>query len=454
MRHVVALTAAAIVCGGTALAEIPAQAEPPSRPTALLDETAPASQAAESRTDVVPRAEVGRIESVSAGLGSDGAVPVARCPGLLVLGVQGTGESTPAANPDITGGMLGTMVGPMLAQGVDIAHVNIPYEASFGGAPGTGPGAAPFAASVDQATARLNATAAEVVSRCPQTMLAVAAYSQGAVAGAEFARQVGAGQGPVPADRVAGVALFSDGTRPAGGAPFPGAPGQMTPSPAPGTDGAATSQVRVPVPPASGGITPNEVGFGALSGRVAEFCAPGDLACDAPGRAAVLRTAAGLAARADLHDPLAAVSSVSAAWHQTTAAATSTVLLNDIQVDGTGVNYVPAASVSDRIADAADPRTPAPGADQAQATADKISRIVAAVAADPLRQLPQLAGQLGAAVQAELAANADLLNPATILSYADPVGNHTSYAGDGATQQAAEWFGALSRDIATARGGR
>ncbi|WP_280186528.1 MULTISPECIES: cutinase family protein [Nocardia] len=452
MRHVFALTAAAMVCGGTALAEIPAHAEPPSRPTALRDETAPSSQAAESRTDVPPRAEGGRVESVSAGLGPNDAVPVRHCPGLLVLGVQGTGESTPTANPDVTGGMLGTMVGPMLAQGVDIEQVVIPYEASFGGAPWTGPGTAPFAASVDQATARLNATAAEVVSQCPQTMLAVAAYSQGAVAAAEFARQVGAGQGPVPADRVAGVALFSDGTRAAGGAPFPGAPGQMTPSPAPGTDGAATSQVRFSVPPASGGITPNEIGFGALSGRVAEFCAPGDLACDAPGRAAVLRTAAGLVARANLHDPLAVVSSVGAAWQQTTAAATSAVVLNDIQVDGSGVNYVPASSVSDRIADAADPRTPVPGADQVQATADKVNSIVAAVAVDPLRQLPQLAAQIGSAVQAEMAANADLLNPSTILSYADPVGSHTSYSADGATQQAAAWFGALSRDIA--RSGR
>lgn len=454
MRHVFALSAAAMVCGGTALSAIPAHAEPPSRTPTLLDEAAPVSRAAGSSPDGPPMAENSRNDFVATSLDPNAAVPVSHCPGLLVLGVQGTGESTPTANPDVTGGMLGTMAGPMLAQGVDIEQLNIPYEASFGGAPGTGPGTAPFAASVDQATARLNATAAEVVSRCPQTMLAVAAYSQGAVAAAEFARQVGAGQGPVPADRVAGVALFSDGTRPAGGAPFPGAPGQMTPSPAPGTNGAATSQVLFPIPPASGGIAPDEAGFGALSGRVGEFCAPGDLACDAPDRAAVLRTAAALAARANLHDPFAAFGSIGAAWQQTTAAAASAVVLNDIQVDGAGVNYVPSASVSDRIADAADPRTAVLDAGQAQATAEKVNSIVGAVAADPLRQLPQLAGQIGAAVQAEMAANADLLNPSTIMSYADPVGNHTSYGGDGATQQAAAWFGALSRDIAASRGGR
>ncbi|WP_433635572.1 cutinase family protein [Nocardia sp. CA-120079] len=402
------------------------------RPTALLDD----------------------FYAVSARSGPDGAVPVTSCPGLMVLGVQGTGESTPAANPDVTGGMLGTMVGPMLARGVDIEQVTIPYEASFGGAPGTGEGREPFSSSVEQATARLNATAAGVVSRCPHTMLAVAGYSQGAVAAAQFAREVGEGHGPVPADRVAGVALFSDGTRPAGGAPFPGAPGQLAPSPAPGTDGAATQQIRVPVPPASGGITPDEAGFGGLSGRVGEFCARRDLACDAPDHAAVLRTAAGLAARADLHDPIAAVTSLGGAWQQTTAAATAAVVLHDVQIDGNGgVNYVPAESVSDRIADAADPRTPAPGSDRTQEAADKVGRIVAAVAADPLRQLPRLAGQIGAAIAANLAANADVLDPATIVSYADVMANHTSYGG-GATEQAADWFTALSVDIANARGGR
>ena len=422
MRHIFALTAAAMVCGGVALTANSAQAAPPAHP----DDIAAAATNSAARSQ--------------------------NCPGLMVLGVEGTGESTPAANPQVTNGMLGTMVGPMLAQGTDIQSVTIPYEASFGGAPGTGPGTAPFVNSVDDATARLNATAADVASRCPHTRIAVAGYSQGAVVASQFARQVGAGQGPVAADRVAGVALFSDGTRPAGSGPFPGSSGQVTPAPAPGTDGAATSQVRMSAPPASGGITPDEAGFGSLAGRVGEFCAPGDLACDAPGHAAVLRTAAGLAAQADLRDPVAAVNSLGNAWQQTAATATASVVLNDVHVDNSGVNYVPSESVSDRIADAADPRTPAAGPDQVQAAAQKVNQIVSAVTADPLRQIPQLAGQIGAAVQANIAANADLLNPSTILGYADVIGHHTSYGGDGATQQAADWFGALSLDIATGRG--
>lgn len=421
LRHIFALTAA-MVCGGAALTATSAQAAPPARPD-----------------------DIAAAAPISAARSQD-------CPGLMVVGVEGTGESTPAANPLVITGMLSKMVGPMLAQGTDIESVTIPYTASFGGAPGTGPGRDPFVNSVDDATARLNAKAADIASRCPHTRIAVAGYSQGAFAAAQFARQVGAGQGPVPPDRVAGVALLSDGSRAPGSGPFPGAPGQVTPEPAPGTSGAATSQVRVAMPPASGGIAPDSTGFGALSGRVGEFCAAGDLACDAPGHAAVLRAAAGLAARADLRDPIAAVNSIGSAWQQTATTATTTVVLNDVRVDRTGVNYVPSKSVSDRVADAADPRTPVAGPDQVQAAAQKVNQIVAAVVADPVRQIPQLAGQVGAAIQANIAANADLLNPSTVLGYADVIGHHTSYGGDGATQQAANWFGALSHDIATAGG--
>jgi hypothetical protein len=211
----------------------------------------------------------------------------------------------------------------------------------------------------------------------------------------------------------------------------------------------------LPSPPPSGGLAANEntTGFGALAGRVGEWCSPGDPACDAPGRAAALRTAAGLATQADLRDPISAATSIANAWQHTATAASVAVALNDIHIDKDQVDYVPSETVSDRIADAADPRSVA-DPQQTAAAADKVNRAITTVAADPVQQLPRLAGQIGAAVQADLAANADLLNPATFLAYANAIGNHTSYATDGATQQAAAWFGALSRDIHTSRGER
>ncbi|WP_067885282.1 hypothetical protein [Nocardia vaccinii] len=155
-----------------------------------------------------------------------------------------------------------------------------------------------------------------------------------------------------------------------------------------------------------------------------------------------------MAARSDLRDPIAAVQSLGASW-ATTAATTSThVVLDDIQIDNTGqVNYRPGQTVSQRLAEAADPRTPVPTTQQAQQASDKIARAGAAIAADPLRQIPALVAQVGSAVGANLAANADLLNPVVLARYAGVVGTHTGYGTDGAAQQAGNWFAAISHDI-------
>ncbi|MDE1675600.1 hypothetical protein PWJ90_39260, partial [Nocardia gipuzkoensis] len=87
----------------------------------------------------------------------------------------------------------------------------------------------------------------------PATALAVVGFSQGAQVVSEFARAVGAGEGPVPPERVAGIALYSDPDRAPGSPVIPGRPGQLTPDPAPGTSGAAVSGVAITTAPAAGG---------------------------------------------------------------------------------------------------------------------------------------------------------------------------------------------------------
>ncbi|MBF6171149.1 cutinase family protein [Nocardia blacklockiae] len=374
------------------------------------------------------------------------------CPDLYVLGVQGTSESSSAADPSAISGMIGTVFGPMLAQEGVIGHATIPYPAGFGGAPGTGPSTESFAASVTEAGDRLDAAAADVVARCPETRIAVAAYSQGAGGAADFARRVGAGQGPVNSDQVAGVALLSDWTRPYGPDPIPGRPGQTSPDPVPGTDGAATTQIHFGPVPASGGIGSESEGFGDLTGRVAEICTPGDLSCDAPENAQAFRAAAGLAAQADLRDPISAAHSLGEAWSSAASKASTTVVLDDLHVDQGQVNLVPAESLSERVADAADPREPMPTSDQQQAVAAKFGEAVAAVVTDPA-QIPRLAGQVGAAIAANLADNAALADPATWARIATTVAAHTSYAANGASQQVADWFASAARDLALGEGG-
>lgn len=389
------------------------------------------------------------IAATATASADESAVPISTgsCPGLYVLGVQGTSESSPNADPFATSGMLGQVFGPMMAEGVDLEHATIPYDAAFGGAPGTGSGTDPFAVSVAAAQARLDATAAAVIAQCPGTRLAIVGFSQGAGAAADFARRTGSGEGPVSADDVAAVAVMSDWTRPNGGEPIPGRPGQVTPDAPPGTDGAATSQVRLAPVPGTGGIAADNTGFGDLTGRVGEFCAAGDLSCDAPGHAAALRAAAGVAAQADFRDPIAVVQSLGAAWSSTVAKASNRVILEDIQVADGQVNYLPSESVSQRLADSADPRESDPSAEQTQAAADKVGKIAAAVVADPIGQIPRLVGQIGAAVAANLADNADLANPAVLAHYGNVIANHTGYGSDGTAQQAADWFAAVSHDL-------
>ncbi|MGY1946219.1 cutinase family protein [Nocardia asiatica] len=373
------------------------------------------------------------------------------CPVLWVLGVQGTGESSPEASETADTGMLGFLLGPVAAAVPDLVQrTYIAYPAGFGGAVGTGGGPDSYAVSVGEGLAALTATAERIAADCPATALAVVGYSQGAQVVSEFARVVGAGEGPVAAERVAGIALYSDPDRAPGSPVFPGRPGQLTPDPAPGTSGAAVSGVAITAAPASGGGIATGKGddYGALTGRVVDICVEGDLSCSAPDRAALLRVAAGVAAQADLRDPVAALGSIQALLSGVLGDAWTTVVNSDFRLGPGIVDYVPAASMADRLTDASDPRTPRLGPDETAAATARWGQITGVVAADPLGQLPKLAGQLSAAWGQLVGDNADLTNPAVWLRYADIHGRHTGYATAGQLASGIAWMTALAHDLA------
>lgn len=388
--------------------------------------------------------------------GSGSAQPPAwpDCPVLWVLGVQGTGESSPAASETADTGMLGAILGPVVAAVPDLVQRSyIPYAAGFGGAVGTGGSTDSYTASVGEGLAALAATADRIAADCPGTALAVVGYSQGAQVVSEFARAVGAGEGPVAPERVAGIALYSDPDRAPGSPVIPGRPGQLTPDPAPGTTGAAVSGVAITTAPASGGgiATGEGVDYGALTGRVADICVEGDLSCAAPDRAALLRVAAQVAAQADLRDPVAALGSIQALLSGVLGDAWTTVVNNDFRIEPGVVDYVPAASLADRLTDASDPRTPRPGPDDTAAATARWGKITGVVASDPVGQLPKLAGQLSGAWKQLVTDNADLMNPAVWLRYADVHGRHTGYAAAGQLASGVAWMTALAYDLAGRR---
>ncbi|WP_228836047.1 cutinase family protein [Nocardia brasiliensis] len=395
-------------------------------------------------------ATLGAVTSI-ASTGDAEAVPIGPgCPALYVLGVQGTGQSSPGADPLADTGMVGALVAPVVAAVPDLVQRSyIGYPAGFGGAV-PGGGSAPYAVSVADARRLLDAAVTEIAQTCPATRIAAIGYSQGAQAISGFAADVGAGRGPVESDRVAGIALYAHPDRAPDAPVFPGRPGQITPDPAPGTDGGAVSAVQINNPPADGGgIADSHTGYGELTGRVADICTDGDLACSAPERAALLRVGAEIAAQADLRDPLTALGSLHAILSAALGDAWTALLLNDFQVGDGIVDYTPQLSLAERLIEAADPRHSPPT--EYGAASARWNELTATVAVNPIALLPKLAGQLSAAWGQLVADNADLVNPAVWVRYADTVARHTGYAANGQLNSGIAWMIALATDIAGSR---
>ncbi|MGW0179393.1 cutinase family protein [Nocardia sp. NPDC003345] len=433
---------------------------------------------------------------------------VSSCPALYALGIQGTGESSPDAAPTTDTGMLSTVFRPLMAAAPDKGLVDrayVPYESSFGGVDGGS--ATPYSDSVTGGLMRLRSMAASVAERCPETRFAIVGYSQGAHVASVFAQEVGQGQGTLPPEKIAAVALIGDPTRNPGAPLFPGAPGKANPDPAPGTEGTKIAEIAALAqsPATGGGIAPNRdsaENFGALTGRVASFCAAGDLACDAPEGAPILKAVAGVVGQMKLSggDPIASLTSIAQAL-AFTSIKTATKVVNE-DISGTSLatlNISPKKSISQRLADAADPRTPLdiPGAMRALLKVGMIglnavvtvvrtvlnptaiAELATAGLANPpaallllgtklLGAIPQLippttgirlVSQSFNAVIENITDNSELLNTTTWVRYWDTIQRHQAYGnaaisatGDAPTRFIADWFAAAARDLAAVHG--
>ena len=241
--------------------------------------------------------------------------PRTGCDVLHVFGLQGTGESGDAAATDVDSGFLGSAITiPLSLAAAEVGRTLIPYAASFGGKPGDSTDL-PYAQSIADGVAAAEKFLTDYAEKCPGSKIALTGYSQGAQVASELARTIGAGTGPVPAADVAAVALFSDPTRPAGAATFPGSTTPDAPAPPPGVPAADLDGLAVTAPPADGGgIAPTLAAsttsatstggraFGQLSGRVAQFCTPGDLACSLPANSSLAKIATNISGQLHLQE--------------------------------------------------------------------------------------------------------------------------------------------------------
>lgn len=427
------------------------------------------------------------------------------CPAVYALGVQGTGESSPDAATTSDTGMLSQLFTPFLAAAeatkVPVNREYIPYEASFGGM-GTSNDTTAYTKSITDGLASLTAKAEQVLNGCATTRIALAGYSQGAHVVSMLAQAIGKGSSSIPADKVAGVALFGDPTRGQGASTFPGAPGRSTPESVPGTSGSAVSGVEgVTLATAPGsGIAPERdiaTDYGSLTGRVASFCSSGDLACDAPDNAALLRTVANVAGQVEIGgDPIKAITSVTQALALTGIKA-ATGLVND-NLQGTSLASLklnPGKSISKTLAEASDPRTELDIDASLKAllkvgtiainaistvvktvfTPANIAEIATAGLANPVAGLAMFGAKLVGALPTlippatasnliqsvftevvnNISDNQDLLNASTWTKYSDVLTRHGSYqvdaisgGGKSAVRWVADWFAAAAADIA------
>ncbi|WP_433672530.1 cutinase family protein [Nocardia sp. CA-136227] len=445
----------------------------------------------------------------------DTTVPIDKCPALYALGIQGTGESSPDAAVTTDTGMLSEVFRPMMADAGDelVDRAYVPYEASFGGVVAVSK--TTYSQSVTGGLERLRSMAKQITDRCPNTRLAIAGYSQGAHVASVFAQEVGAGKGTVAAEKVAAVALFGDPNRNANAPLFPGKPDQKLPTAAPGTDGKTVAGLGDPpaTKTASGaGIAPDSgtlENFGSLVGRVAEFCTEGDLACDTPVGAPLVRTVANIAGQVELSagDPIGSLKSIAEALAFTSIKTATSVVNKDVSGTSlTDMSYQPQKSISQRIADASNPNTQVdiPGAFQALLkvgtiainsivavvkdilTPGNIAEIATAGLANPIAGLAvfgaklvgaaanlvppttisRLTTQAFSAVTQNVTDNKDLLDITTWVRYWDTAQKHdythAQGAGFGAspTDWVGRWFAAVAHDLsgaatpgATPRGG-
>jgi len=181
------------------------------------------------------------------GVGATAHAAPPECPGLYVVAVPGTWETSKA---DPREGMLAAVTNNLPSNVrtdyVAYAATAFPWEGNV------------YGRSEQEALNGARGLVSAMARRCGETRFALLGYSQGANAAGDLAAEIGTGLGVVPANRVALVGLVADPRR-------------------------SPSDQLIGRPVLGAGASgPRVGGFGWLSSRTYTFCAPGDLYCSMP----------------------------------------------------------------------------------------------------------------------------------------------------------------------------
>lgn len=208
------------------------------------------------------------------------------CPAVEVISAPGTWESAkdddpfaPTANPK---SFMLSITQP-LQQQYDINDVRVwtlPYTAQFKNIQTpAGRAEMSYDDSRNEGMARLNGEMRFISETCPSTEFILAGFSQGAVIVGDIASDIGNHRGVVTPEKVRGAIMIADGRRENGvginpGVPLGGIGAEIALQP--------LNRLIQAVVPGATMRGPRDGGFGALSDRAIEICAPNDSICDAP----------------------------------------------------------------------------------------------------------------------------------------------------------------------------
>lgn len=364
---------------------------------------------------------VAAVGALLAGGAVDAPSSAASCPSLMVYGIQGTGQSSRTANPDLDSGWLSQVLAPLIDGKTDVQRKYVPYNASFGGAvPG---GSKPYDESVSGAVKTTKEWINKEAAQCPKTKFGFVGYSQGGHAVKLVVNDIINGNGvSIKADDIAAVATFGEPSRPANSPLFPGAPGQTSPSPVPGAVGRTVTQLVAAMPEATGGgIAPQSdasVDLSAIAGRYASWCTSGDLACDAPTDSPIVHFVTNIAGQSVMNpdDPVSSLATIGEALALTTVKTAVPLINEDLQAPEQNIaslSYQPQQSLSSRLAAASDPRTPLPSIDEGIQALWKIGTIAFNAAKTVVRHVanPATIGQIVLAGATNPAAIIGILAP-------------------------------------------
>lgn len=205
-----------------------------------------------------------------------------------------------------------------------ITRTYIDYPATAGGAffPGQVPqnfgDSDAYADSMQQGVDSTTEQMRALSTQCPESTFFLVGYSQGAEVMDNIARQIGAGQGPVSADRISGVSLVSSPVR-----------AQKTPLQVLGQGEVGTGDIAQATAglnnyptPKGGGLGYDKNGhpdYGTLSDRTISWCLNGDIVCGMPVESTLARNIAAALQEVDLVDPVNALDRMAEGMNQAVA---------------------------------------------------------------------------------------------------------------------------------------